>query len=166
MTSFDQVYQDGHASRKQIIVRYPRKPSKGKWYIIQCQECDLDFGDKPLVVAGSHLYSSTHNHGRRDANSVIVNFGIEVSGCNEQLAKKNNAAARLSFPKKEQTGRQRGKTSAGDNQQIRRSVLAVRTPEPGGVYLGKWGKRGSKKSYAVLVLPTSNPCLKLHHIGI
>ncbi|RSM04617.1 hypothetical protein CEP52_006779 [Fusarium oligoseptatum] len=87
---FDEVFQNEEVKR--IITQYPK--GHGSWYILGCEEHDLDFRTHPLRAASAHLRS--RQHGRRQDTTgpaVITHFGIKVLNCNEKLARKNNAAA-------------------------------------------------------------------------
>ncbi|RTE82412.1 hypothetical protein BHE90_003038 [Fusarium euwallaceae] len=87
---FDEVFQNEEVKR--IITQYPK--GHGSWYILGCEEHDLDFRTHPLRAASAHLRS--RQHGRRQDTTgpaVIAHFGIKVLNCNEKLARKNNAAA-------------------------------------------------------------------------
>ncbi|KAH7109554.1 hypothetical protein B0J13DRAFT_663527 [Dactylonectria estremocensis] len=90
--SFDEVFQDGKAPAKQIIIQFPN--SDGSWFILRCDEHDHDFMYPPLRGAAAHLRSKKHGWLRNPSNAVIVeHFGIEVLNCNAELAKKNNSIA-------------------------------------------------------------------------
>ncbi|RSL47248.1 hypothetical protein CEP54_013483 [Fusarium duplospermum] len=87
---FDEVFQNEEA--KHIITQYPK--GHGFWYILRCEEHDIDFRTHPLRAASAHLRS--RQHGRRQDTTgpaVIAHFGTKVLNCNEKLARKNNAAA-------------------------------------------------------------------------
>lgn len=156
---FDEVYQEGHAETKHIIVEYPK--GAGNWYIIRCQECPLDFNkNKPMVSAGSHLSSEVHGHQSRDSANVIKNFGILILECNEELAGKNNAVARQAFRKQDKEPRPPDDTAAKGSKQGRRGAAGIVNPTPGHIYLAYWGK--AKKSWPVLLLPTEN----LEDVGV
>lgn len=155
---FDEVYQDGHAETKHIIVEHPK--GAGEWYIIRCLDCPRDFKEKPLVTAGSHLSSAVHGYQPRDAVKVVENFGILVLECNEGLAEKNNAVARQAFRKQEKRPRPPDDTAAKDRKHGRRGAAGIVNPTPGQIYLGYWEK--AKKSWPVLLLPTAN----LEDVGV
>ncbi|KAJ3455639.1 hypothetical protein MRS44_017121 [Fusarium solani] len=86
---FEAVIQN--ETDKHIIIQYPR--GHGSWFILRCQEHDLDFRNHPLRAASAHLRS--RQHGRLQDTTgpaVIEHFGIKVLNCNEELAQMNNAA--------------------------------------------------------------------------
>ncbi|KAH6960055.1 hypothetical protein BKA56DRAFT_600340 [Ilyonectria sp. MPI-CAGE-AT-0026] len=90
--SFNEVFQDGKASVKQIIIQFPN--SDGSWFILRCDEHDHDFMYPPLRGAAAHLKSKKHGCLRNPSNAAIVeHFGIEVLNCNAELAEKNNSIA-------------------------------------------------------------------------
>ncbi|KAJ4171547.1 hypothetical protein NW754_013315 [Fusarium falciforme] len=87
---FDEVFQN--ESVKRIITQFPK--GHGYWYILRCEEHDVDFKTHPLRAASAHLRS--RQHGRLQDTTgpaVIEHFGTKVLNCNEELAQKNNAAA-------------------------------------------------------------------------
>lgn len=168
---FDEVYQEGHAETKRIIVEHPK--GTDLWYIIRCQDCPRDFKDSPLRTAGAHLHSSQHRCQLRDATHVVENFGIRVLDCNKELAEKNNDVARLAFRRQEdealrawkasedsQAPRPPDDTAASGSRHGRRGGGDIVSPTPGQIYLGYWGK--AKKSWPVLSLPTAN----LEDVGV
>lgn len=155
---FEEVYKEGHAETKHIIVEHPR--GAGQWYVIRCQDCPRDFKNKPMVSAGSHLSSDVHDNQPRDAANVVGNFGIPVLECNEVLAEKNNAVARQAFRKQEKGPRPSDDTAAKDNKHGRRGTAGIVSPIPGQIYLGYWSK--AKNSWPVLLLPTAN----LEDVGV
>ncbi|KAG8164342.1 hypothetical protein KVR01_006260 [Diaporthe batatas] len=58
--------QDKDSREKHYIVEWPRKSNK--WYILRCDEHDLNFGEHPFTSARSHLYSEAHGFIERRAN--------------------------------------------------------------------------------------------------
>ncbi|KAM5358062.1 hypothetical protein ACJZ2D_015637 [Fusarium nematophilum] len=92
---FEEVFQDGNAPIKHVIVQWP--PGQGSWYILRCEEHDFNFKDNPLVGAAAHIRSKKHDKKSSDYNTVMELLGIEVLGCGERLAEKNNVAARQAF---------------------------------------------------------------------
>ncbi|KAG6353431.1 hypothetical protein INS49_005612 [Diaporthe citri] len=156
---FDEVYQEGHAETKHIIVEHPK--GTDQWYIIRCQHCPRDFKDTPLRTAGSHLHSSEHGYQPRDATHIVENFGIAVLDCNKELAEKNNAVARRAFRRQEKEGpRPPDDTAASGSRHGRRGGGDIVSPTPGQIYLGYWVK--AKRSWPVLLLPTAN----LEDVGV
>ncbi|KAI7785683.1 hypothetical protein LA080_006249 [Diaporthe eres] len=150
---FDEIYQQGHAETKHMIVEHPK--GTDLWYIIRCQECPRNFKNNPLLTAGSHLHSSLHGFQPRDAKHIVENFGISVLDCNAELAEKNNAVARRAFRRREEEGpRPPDDTAASGSRHGRRGGGDIVSPTPGQVYLCYWNK--AKKSWPVLSLPTAN----------
>ncbi|UPK95203.1 hypothetical protein LCI18_006138 [Fusarium solani-melongenae] len=99
---FDEVFQNELVKR--IITQFPK--GHGSWYILRCEEHDLDFKTHPLRAASAHLRG--RQHGRLQDTTgpaVIEHFGTKVLNCNKELAQKNNAAAMKSKPaiKQEET---------------------------------------------------------------
>lgn len=92
---FDEVFQEGNAKVKQIIVQWPL--DRGRWYIIRCEKHNLNFRVSPLKAGGSHLRSRRHGNHFSDFNTVVRLLGTEVLGCNEKLAEKNNRVTREEF---------------------------------------------------------------------
>ncbi|KAL2022484.1 hypothetical protein VTK56DRAFT_5313 [Thermocarpiscus australiensis] len=88
--SFDEVYKDGKAEHKHIIVRYPSKG--GSFYILRCDEHGVHFGEHPLRGAAKHLASAQHGHMSKAHVTAIETLGHLVVDCTQELADKNNAA--------------------------------------------------------------------------
>ncbi|KAF4979328.1 hypothetical protein FDECE_18078 [Fusarium decemcellulare] len=95
---FEQVFMDGKASTKQIIVEWP--PGQNQWYIIRCEKHAYEFRDNPLMAAAAHIGGKKHGRKPRDHGTVIKLLGVEVLGCNKNLAEKNNLVARNTFKSK------------------------------------------------------------------
>ncbi|KAL2674176.1 hypothetical protein Neosp_012623 [[Neocosmospora] mangrovei] len=99
---FDEVFQN--ESVKRIITQFPK--GHGSWYILRCEEHDVDFKSHPLRAASAHLRSRQHGRVQDTTGpAVIAHFGTRVLDCNEELAQKNNAAVLKFKPaiKKEET---------------------------------------------------------------
>ncbi|KAH7362202.1 hypothetical protein B0T11DRAFT_81845 [Plectosphaerella cucumerina] len=134
---FDAVYADGQPTH--FIVEHPKKTKTKQtrtWYIFECQKHSLLFNN--LIGAMQHARGKGHSAGM-GAESAIKELGTRVLGCDAEMAKKNNAAFNP-------------KTS----RNARPCLSEVFHPEPGKLYLGPWGTRGSKTWYAVVVLPLDN----------
>ncbi|KAI5463527.1 hypothetical protein BGZ63DRAFT_422870 [Mariannaea sp. PMI_226] len=108
---FDEVFQDGKAPIKHIIVQWP--PERKSWYIIRCEEHDLNFKDNPLSGGAAHLRGRKHGK-KSDFNAVVEAFGIEVLGCDESLTERNNAESRDAFKNGYEHPDPVGTTRAGD----------------------------------------------------
>ncbi|KAF4978539.1 hypothetical protein FDECE_18198 [Fusarium decemcellulare] len=166
---FDSVFQNGNAPIKHVIVQYPLE--HGSWYILRCEEHGLSFKDNPLIGAAAHIRSKKHSETCSDFERVVTLLGVEVLGCNESLAKKNNIAARKAF----KSGY--GYTTAESNQVVddivssqdrgrtrdhrgQRETSQVIDPEHGQIYRVYW--KSSKQWLAALLLPMHN----LQDVGI
>lgn len=170
--TFEQVFRDGNAAIKHIIVRWPT--TQDRWFIIRCEEHDLNFKLNPLVGGATHLRSRKHSGGPTDHNSVIEAIGIEVLGCNETLAAKNNSVVReainhgYTHPSTEEAEWHPGRESEDDEEPARARQRNERissrngslrnqdkniiiNPKCGDVYAAYWRK--SKQWYGVVILP-------------
>ncbi|KAK3933957.1 hypothetical protein QBC46DRAFT_274770, partial [Diplogelasinospora grovesii] len=56
--SFDEVYQNGNAQYKHMIIEHPLR--SGDFYILKCDEHSVHFNENPLAGVANHLYSSQH----------------------------------------------------------------------------------------------------------
>ncbi|KAG9497408.1 hypothetical protein J7337_010269 [Fusarium musae] len=91
---FDEVFQDGNAQTKSIIVQHP--PDLGDWYIMECKEHKKHFHKDPIRGASRHLIGQ--GHGINGDHSLAVKMlGTRVLHCNEKLVAKNNWITRQSF---------------------------------------------------------------------
>jgi hypothetical protein len=95
--SFDEVYANGDAEYKHIIVQHPK--DNGSWYILKCDEHGVHFNLNPLHGAAKHLHSEQHKHLSKEHNLAIQLLGHLVFDCDAELAEKNNAAVRKAFEK-------------------------------------------------------------------
>ncbi|KAI0969634.1 hypothetical protein F4678DRAFT_166390 [Xylaria arbuscula] len=93
--TFHEVYQNGQAKHKDVIVQYP--PDSCHWYILKCEEHGLRFKREPLRGAAKHLDSKFHGHQRRRWDIAIRMFGYQVIDCNRELAALNNEAVDLAY---------------------------------------------------------------------
>ena len=93
--TFDEVYQDGNADFKHIIVEHPA--GSADFYIVKCDDHGVHFGIKPLQGAAKHLASRMHHHQSKEFNVAIETLGFRVIGCNAELVRKNNAAVEEAF---------------------------------------------------------------------
>ncbi|KAF5578496.1 hypothetical protein FPCIR_11537 [Fusarium pseudocircinatum] len=141
---FDQVFQDGNAQNKYIIVQHP--PEFGHWYILECKEHNKHFYKDPIRGASRHLMGQ--EHGINGEHSFAVKMlGTRVLHCNEKLAAKNNRVTRQAFPLVARPTSvmpgNRTKEDATQNVEI--------IPVVGEIYAAKFPKQSH--TYAVLVLP-------------
>ncbi|KAL2672435.1 hypothetical protein Neosp_013145 [[Neocosmospora] mangrovei] len=180
--TFSEVFRNGNAPVKRIIVQYP--PDYGKWYIIRCRRHNVNFKENPLKAASRHICQSKHPNMPRNYESVIKMMGYRVVDCDEALAEKNNAVAREAFgirsqprsadsievgydtivpgPERpfhdddgdyEEEGRHK-LTPKTSSSTRRRSFMVITDPTPGEVYQVYW--RMLKKWTAAIVLPLEN----------
>ncbi|KAB5566240.1 hypothetical protein GE09DRAFT_1106008 [Coniochaeta sp. 2T2.1] len=95
---FNEVYQDGDAEYKHIIIPYP-PGEKFDWYILKCDEHGVHFNTNPLHGAAKHLHSNQHNNMSKEHALAIQELGHMVWDCNKALADKNNKAVKEAFEK-------------------------------------------------------------------
>ncbi|KAJ3459355.1 hypothetical protein MRS44_015428 [Fusarium solani] len=180
--TFAEVFRNGNAPVKRIIVQYP--PDYGKWYIIRCQRHNVNFKENPLKAASRHICQSKHPNMPRNYVSVIKTMGYQVLDCDEDLAEQNNAVAREAFGIRSQprsadsievgydtiapVPERPFRDDDGDYEEEgggeytletssstrRRSFMVITDPTPGEVYQVYW--RMLKKWTAAIVLPLEN----------
>ncbi|KAF5716288.1 hypothetical protein FMUND_6437 [Fusarium mundagurra] len=136
---FDQVFQDGNAQTKYIIVQHP--PDFGHWYILECKEHNKHFYKDPTRGASRHLKGQEHGLSGEDSFAVKM-LGTRVLHCNEKLAAKNNRVTRQAFLQVVIPGNR-----AREDQTQNIEIL----PVVGEIYAAKFPK--NRHTYAVLVLP-------------
>jgi len=88
--SFEEVYSDGHAEYRHVIVEFP--PDSGDWFILRCEKCGLHFGRNALQGGAKHLNGARHGFLRREWALAVQKLGVRVLGCDEKKAKINNDA--------------------------------------------------------------------------
>ncbi|KAF5687901.1 hypothetical protein FDENT_5191 [Fusarium denticulatum] len=141
---FDQVFQDGNAQTKYIIVQYP--PEFRHWYILECKEHNKHFHKDPIRGASRHLMGQ--EHGLNGGHSFAVRMlGTRVLHCNEKLAAKNNRVTRESFP---YVAGPMGVTPGNRTKENPTQNVEI-IPVVGEIYAAKFPKQSH--TYAVLVLP-------------
>ncbi|WZH48539.1 uncharacterized protein QYS62_009717 [Fusarium acuminatum] len=148
---FDEVYQNGNAEAKRIIVKYFQD-----WYIVECKEHKMPFLKQTLKAASKHLSSGKHRMENPGQAGVIRELGTHVLNCTEERAMMNNEVAeRQSY---DQIGLPDSRVSSNDAPPVIHSLYTRSSqgifgidPKPGEVYTAYW-KRG-KKWYAALILP-------------
>ncbi|OIW24660.1 hypothetical protein CONLIGDRAFT_102221 [Coniochaeta ligniaria NRRL 30616] len=95
---FHEVYQDGDAEYKHMIIRYPPgDDGKGEWWILKCDEHGVHFNLNPLHGAAKHLHSNQHNNMSKEHSLAIRELGHMVWDCTMELAEKNNEAVKRAF---------------------------------------------------------------------
>lgn len=152
---FDEVYGNGNAVQKYIIVQ-----SNGKFYILRCEKCGKFFNNNPLHGASIHVGKS-HKDWEKHSNVVEV-LGVRVRNCNTALMKTNNdrATAHFRSEKKQRQSSAGRSTAAGTSSGARRSFVSlsgraqrgtggIADPIPGRVYQVFWEQ---KHTYGVLML--------------
>lgn len=145
---FDQVFQNGDAQIKYIIIQHP--PDFGNWYILECKEHGKHFHKDPVRDAARHLISQDHGL-NGDHSFVIKMLGTRVLHCNDALASMNNRIARQSFPQAVNVTPQRvtqGRRMLPEDYQAQGCEVI---PVAGEIYSLKSATQGY--TYPVLVLP-------------
>ena len=162
--SFDDVYQDGKATLKHEIIRYPKKT--GDWYILRCEEHPpYTFTRNPIHVACRHLSRFAHDGKCGNTQRALDVFGIRVIGCTDELMERNNATARAekyasshsSSPKLEVTRGHERKPSTDFvtiHRTRTRGKSPVQYPQDGHVYLSYWS--ANPNPFGVIVLPMND----------
>lgn len=93
--TFDQVYQDGNAKHKDVIVEWPT--GSRRWYILKCVEHGLRFTRRPVQGAAKHLNGNDHGREDRNRDYAVRALGYLVTDCNEYLANLNNQVAEEAY---------------------------------------------------------------------
>ncbi|KAG9249504.1 uncharacterized protein F5Z01DRAFT_495584 [Emericellopsis atlantica] len=129
---FDEVFDNDHAQRKKTLVQHPKVPSS--WYILRCDEHDIDFRHKAFLRAGAHLSSAQHGRLSRDSEVVIEHFGTEVLNCDEGLVAMNNASGHTVLCQKRKHKRQSARMTQKRRKHAEYDPLA--DPSAGQLYRG------------------------------
>lgn len=175
---FNEVYQDGDAEHKHMIIEYPG--GEDKWYILKCDEHGVHFNCNPLHGAAKHLHSAQHGNLSKEHALAIRELGHQVWDCTPEYAAKNNAVVKEAFtngymPYNENQMSKTARRSMGlpvpgtprnfsqpqgkkvlqsdskTNPQTPKAFEGVVYPVDFEVYLGFWSK--TKTRYAVMLLP-------------
>ncbi|KAI1204323.1 uncharacterized protein F4807DRAFT_337277 [Annulohypoxylon truncatum] len=93
--TFDEVYQDGRAKHKDIIVEWPT--GSRQWYILKCEQHGLRFTRNSVQGAAKHLNGNGHGRTDRNRDYAVKTLGYLVTGCDENLAKLNNQVAEEAY---------------------------------------------------------------------
>ncbi|KAF5673663.1 hypothetical protein FCIRC_7925 [Fusarium circinatum] len=152
---FDQVYQNGHAEPKYVIVKHD-----SFWYILECKKHRLHFNNHPIRGAQKHLRGKKHNQTSVNFEEAIRALGTRVLNCTDDDVAKNNEVARR--PPYSQMGRPVNSLSPSVAHSLStrsNQNLTGIDPKPGEVYTTYWS--GTKKFFAILVLPWRN----VGHLG-
>ena len=172
--SFAEVYQDGKARYKHIIVEF--QPGSKKFYILKCDEHGVHFNQNPLAGAAKHLNSVQHGQMSKERHIAIQFLGYRSSDCTEDLMYKNNEHVLKAFSRgyKPLNMNQLSKSerlnlglplkppAAAAPAGIRTSgqtvmpahpsqLRGVPSPIPGELYLAYWAQE--KRDYVVMILP-------------
>ncbi|KAF5643010.1 uncharacterized protein FTJAE_3370 [Fusarium tjaetaba] len=147
---FDQVYQNGHAEPKYVIVKHGEF-----WYILECKKHRLHFNNHPIRGAVKHLRGKKHNQTSVNFEDAIRALGTRVLHCTDDNVAENNEVARR--PSYSEMGRPVNSLSPSVAHSIPTRSNQNRTeidPHPGEVYTTYWSE--TKKFFAILVLPWRN----------
>ncbi|KAK4212472.1 hypothetical protein QBC37DRAFT_288000 [Rhypophila decipiens] len=175
--SFDEVYQDGKAKYKHIIVEYPT--NSRKYYILKCEEHGVHFNLNPLAGAAKHLHSAQHGNLSKERAQAVELLGYNIFDCDENKMQQNNQTVSDAFEKgykplnlNQLTKAERAnlnlpgdtsptatapKTTPAANirgstrENSQKLSMGVTDPIIGELYLAYWPKE--KRNYAVLMLP-------------
>lgn len=180
--TFSEVFknvQREDSKEKHFIVEFPKQSKK--WYILRCDEHDMNFGDHPFSSAGCHIDSEAHGCIPRSHERCISELGVLVLDCTPRRAKRNNKAYRevlkggyepkqwntqLDRSHRSRTARIRnhGSTGTKPNHTGSRPAELVKpfegivNPIPGEVYQGAQQRPGRMEAQWCLVvcLPLKN----------
>ncbi|KAF5573959.1 hypothetical protein FPCIR_13787 [Fusarium pseudocircinatum] len=147
---FDQVYQNGQAEPKYVIIKHNRF-----WYILECKKHRLHFNNHPIRGALKHLRGKKHNQASVNYEEAIRALGTRVLHCTEDnVAENNEVARRLSYS---EMGRPVNSLSPSVPHSLptrSNQNLTEIDPKPGEVYTTFWTE--TKQFFAILVLPWRN----------
>ncbi|KAF4503396.1 hypothetical protein FAGAP_349 [Fusarium agapanthi] len=147
---FDQVYQNGEAEPKYVIIKHNRF-----WYILECKKHRLHFNNHPIRGAQKHLGGKKHNQTSVSYEEAIRALGTRVLHCTEDnVAENNEVARRLSYS---EMGRPVNSLSPSVPHSLptrSNQNLTEIDPKPGEVYTTFWSD--TKQFFAILVLPWRN----------
>ncbi|CVL07507.1 uncharacterized protein FMAN_14402 [Fusarium mangiferae] len=147
---FDQVYQNGQAEPKYVIVKHEEF-----WYVLECKKHRLHFNNHPIRGAQKHLRGKKHNQTSVNYEEAIRALGTLVLNCTEEKAAENNEVARR--PSYSQMGRPVNSISPSVAHSLPTRSNQNRTeidPQPGEVCTTFWSE--TKQFFAILVLPWHN----------
>lgn len=176
--TFDEVFENVRredSREKHFIVEFPHHSNK--WYILRCDEHDLNFGENPFSSARYHIRSEAHGHMPRTRENCISELGVLVLGCTSKRAEENNEAYKQVLnggykPKQGNTKshkKRRPRTKYGSNDTgadhsssrpagLFKPFEGVTDPVPGEVYQGAQHKPGRMEPQWSLVV-----CLPLRN---
>ncbi|KAF5649654.1 hypothetical protein F52700_550 [Fusarium sp. NRRL 52700] len=147
---FDQVYQNGQAEPKYVIIKHNRF-----WYILECKKHRLHFNNHPIRGALKHLRGKKHSQTAVNYEEAIRALGTRVLHCTEDDVAENNEVARR--PSYSEMGRPVNSLSPSVPHSLptrSNQNLTEIDPKPGEVYTTFW--TDTKEFFAILVLPWRN----------
>ncbi|KAF5694356.1 hypothetical protein FDENT_1222 [Fusarium denticulatum] len=173
---FNAVYQNKRAAKKHTIIRVPEHEDPvrpPRFYILRCENHDIDFNDNPLQSGLAHL-SQAHQHENPSFETVVQHFGYELIGCDDEKLIQNNKVANEAFQKGQRGARdfirvtdsptpktsRKSKNSSnavkkGRSSRKSRNTINPRDLVPGDVYIVYWSQ--SKQWYCGLLIPLQDP---------
>ncbi|PNP81177.1 hypothetical protein FNYG_05644 [Fusarium nygamai] len=175
---FNAIYQNKRAAKKHTIIRVPENEDQDpvrppKFYILRCENHDIDFNDNPLQSGLAHL-SQAHQHENPSFETVVQHFGYELIGCDDEKLIQNNKVANEAFQKGQRGARdfirvtdsptpktsRKNKNSSnavkkGRSSRKSRNTINPRDLVPGDVYIIYWSQ--SKQWYCGLLIPLQDP---------
>lgn len=144
-----------------------------KFYILRCENHDIDFNDNPLQSGLAHL-TQAHQHENPSFETVVQLFGYELIGCDDEKLIQNNKVANEAFQKGQRGARdfirvtdsptpktsRKNKNSSnavkkGRPSRKSRNTINPRDLVPGDVYIIYWSQ--SKQWYCGLLIPLQDP---------
>ncbi|KAF5600575.1 hypothetical protein FPANT_2238 [Fusarium pseudoanthophilum] len=147
---FDQVYQNGHAEPKYVIVKHGEF-----WYILECKKHRLHFNNHPIRGAVKHLRGKKHNQTSVNFEDAIRALGTRVLHCtDDNVAENNEVARRPSYSEMGQPVNSLSPSVAHSIPTRSNQNRAEIDPKPGEVYTTYWSE--TRKIFAILVLPWRN----------
>jgi hypothetical protein len=169
--TFSDVYDEGNAIYKHVIVEHPK--ASNKWYIMVCEKHDMCFNTGNAILgACRHLLGKSHDISANH-DEVVRLLGIRVTGCSQELADRNNKSVKefvdsTTHPRKPNLNKRSltdGFDSEGEEaelindanavdkikrQRVHRSDEAIADPIVGPVYSVYW--TGDRRWYGGVVL--------------
>ncbi|KAF5568017.1 hypothetical protein FPHYL_2951 [Fusarium phyllophilum] len=147
---FDQVYQNGQAEPKYVIIKHNRF-----WYILECRKHRLHFNNHPIRGALKHLRGKKHNQTSVNYEEAIRALGTRVLHCTEDnVAENNEVARRRSYSEMGRPVNSLSPSVAHGLPTRSNQNLTDIDPKPGEVYTTFWSE--TKQFFAILVLPWRN----------
>ncbi|KAK7732434.1 hypothetical protein SLS63_005113 [Diaporthe eres] len=178
--TFEEVFENVRredSQEKHFIVEFPQDSSK--WYILRCDEHDMNFGEYPFSSARCHIDSDAHGHISRTYENCILKLGVLVLGCTSKRAESNNEVYKkalqggykpkqgnMKLRKHRRTGRVPNNGAIGKKPHhngprpagLFKPFEGIVNPDPGEVYQGAQQKPGRVEPQWCLVV-----CLPLRN---